>query len=77
MNDVIYKGYGYWRTTRYPIGGDFCRAPEDLLVLDTKPLAKLVKGCTHTGKLETGDTVAYEHKHSPGLDSCSCDGSQA
>lgn len=27
---IIPKGWGYWDTTEYPIGGAFRRAPEDL-----------------------------------------------
>ena len=58
-------GYGYWETTRYPIGGCFRRAPKTgnlLEVTDIEPLDKPYKGCTHSGRIEK-ETIAFDLDH--------------
>lgn len=57
----IKPGYGYWDTTKYPIGGCFARAPADglLVTVTGPPIYPRVHGCNERGRTEDGRTVAY------------------
>ena len=48
---TLLKGYGYWETTRYPVGGCFRRAVEDTPISDIQPMDRPYLGCTHTARM--------------------------
>lgn len=57
---VIPKGFGFWDTTHFPIGGAFRRAGfGGVRLVSFTPLAAPVKGCDHEGVTTTGKRVAF------------------
>lgn len=58
----IKAGYGYWETTRHPIGGEFHRAGADgEVILDiVKTLNPPVRGCDVLCSLPNGRSCACD-----------------
>ena len=58
-------GHGYWNTTHYPLGGCFRRVGNEPLKIEvTGTIDRIAaKGCDTTGKLENGDTVAFDSRY--------------
>jgi len=52
-------GYGYWDTTKYPLGGCFRRVVGHLMVEITGNVPKRFKGCDYYGKTIDGNTLAF------------------
>lgn len=56
-NKIIKKGYGYWETDYYPIGGCFRRATEDIEVKVIR-IFKNFHGATFEGYTKDNKKVA-------------------
>lgn len=65
INEIMHitPGTGYFNCTRYPIGGKFCRvpqnAPEGLLVLNVKSIP-MYKGVNAKGITPDGREIAFD-----------------
>ena len=58
----IKKGYGYWKIDKYPIGGDFHRATEDISITNIENIDSF-KGVNTIGITEKGDKIAFNKEH--------------
>lgn len=57
---TIRPGYGFWRTDKYPIGGDFDRAgPEGVRIVKVLRTFPAFHNCTEEGLTDDGRKVAY------------------
>jgi len=62
----IKPGYGYWETTRHPIGGEFHRAGDHGLIITDIIRDNLngYKGCTHKARVQACNrTIAFNIKN--------------
>lgn len=52
---TIMKGYGYWDTTRYPVGGNFKRSNGTVSGTVTRIIDRYVDGLPHTVEMRLDD----------------------
>lgn len=60
----IKAGFGYWDVSRFPIGGDFCRAPDSGVdVAEIIEEFKPYKGCNIKVRLGDGRKACLSKQH--------------
>lgn len=60
---ILRKGYGYWDTTLFGIGGSFHRAQEPIPFQVTRVIDPPFRGCDIEGREASGRLLACDSKH--------------